>query len=552
MSRIYSGSVWYEKDEIEKRIMEYKRKLSGLDIKKDEVIALYLERNIGMLLLMFAMYELGIPFLSLDINAPDKRNYEIVKEAGICKVLINTDCNINGVETVRIDFANEAESIKNMNSQIAYCIATSGTTGIPKIVETGRIAFDTWMEDYSSFLSLKEKGSILCTSEYTFDMFYIETFFARHEGLDIVLASMEEQKNPLKLVKLIRREKVSYLQMTPSRVKLIGMADPQFDSFADVKQIWLGGECIGEQLLKCVQKTGKKIINIYGPTETTVCCIAADVTYGEENIGTPLAHSTIYLLDQNNQPVNNGQTGEMCVSGVCLANGYYNNPEETGRKFTEYHGKRLYHTGDLAVKRQDGKYIFKGRMDNQVKLKGFRIELGEIEKILERIDTIKDICVLIPPEKEELAVLYVADNDIKPQIFIEKAKEKLPEYMIPYRYVRIKELPVTMNGKRDTQELIHILDSRIEYKAEKINTDNEDIEETILQMVKNKLETDEKISAESNLYDIGLDSLLYVELLVEIEDRYGIEFEEDKISYKALSSVRDIGDYIKQKRNIRI
>lgn len=545
MSRIYSGGIWYEEDDIERRIKAYKRKLSALNMGKDEVAGLYLKRNMGMLLLMFAMYELRIPFLPLDINAPDKRNEGIIRQAGILKMIVNTDCNIKGAEIIRIDFADEADEIKSSESDIAYCIATSGTTGKPKIVETGRIAFDTWMEDYSNFLSLNEKGSILCTSEYTFDMFFIETFFARYAGLDIVLAGEEEQKNPLKLTKLIRKENISYIQMTPSRIKMIGFADPQFSSFSRVKQIWLGGECIGSSLLKRLQQKGKRLINIYGPTETTVCCIAGDVTCGEENIGFPLTHSRIYLLDENNNAVSDGQTGELCVSGICLANGYRNNSEETGRRFDEFGGSRLYRTGDMAVRNEEGKYIYKGRQDHQIKLKGFRIEPGEIEKSLGDIAGLKDVCVLLGTEREELVAFYVAEEDIKPQVFMEKAREKLPEYMIPYRYVRIKELPVTVNGKRDKQELMGLLENKSKYKLRKADVRTDDIEGTILKMVKNKLETDKDIDAEENLYDEGLDSLLYVELLVEIEDLYGIEFEEDKVSYKELSNVREIADYVK-------
>lgn len=542
MCKIYYEGRWYGEKEVEENIMEYRAKISGLGIQPEEVTGLYLKRDAQMLFLIFALYDMGIAFLPLDIHVPKQRNDSIIRQAEVTRVLADTACDLDA-EVVRVELLEHRTEEHITDSPVAYCIATSGTTGTPKIVQTGRRAFEFWMQDYAEFLKLKGAGSILCMSEYMFDMFMIESLFARRYGMTILLAGDGETGNAVRLMKLIRKEKPVYIQATPSRMKMLGMVDREYRCLSETEQVWLGGERIGEELLERLQKTGKRIINIYGPTETTVCCMTADVTSGSERLGAALGHSRIYLLDDQG---NEAEAGEICVAGDCLFDGYRGDKVRTDERFTMHHGEPVYHTGDLAV-RQGEDLVYRGRKDGQVKLRGYRVELEEIENYLSHVAGVKDICAAVG-EKEELCVWYTAEERLENEVFIRAAGKSLPDYMIPYKYIQVESIPMTANGKRDRKALTG-LKAVMAGKADGQGTGegaDKSMEERILKLVREKLER-EDITAESKLDEAGVDSLMYVELLVDIEDMFGMEFEDEKVSYKEMNCVRDIAEYVKSR-----
>lgn len=546
MSRIYFEGVWKDEAAVNRKIEEYRAGISSLNRKEGEVLGLYLKRSVNLLCVMFALYELHIPFLPLDAEAPVKRNEKIAEDAGIKCVLANLPCELKNVKVYRVETLDMVKYDTVLNSDIAYCIATSGTTGNPKVVETGRGAFELWMKDFSHFLKLEQGGSMMCMSEYTFDMFMVESLFAKRKGMDIILVSDEEKKNPVKLSKLIRKEKPTYIQATPSRMKMLGMIDPDYQCLAGTKQVWLGGESIGKELLSKLQKAVERVVNIYGPTETTVCCMAGDVSDGDENIGTALSHSKVFLLNEQREEVIDGEEGEICIQGECLFRGYRNNEALTKEKYREWHGRKVYHTGDLAVKEGEV-YRYCGRLDTQVKIRGYRVELAEIESSLLEIAGIRDICAAVT-QSQEIHVFYVADREILAAEFLERAKSVLPEYMIPYKYTRVEMIPVTTNGKRDRDAL---LQTKTVYRKESlkdIDRNSEgDVADIILKMVQERLETEKGVDLDTKLEEVGVDSLMYVELLVEIEEQFGMEFEDDKVSYKELATVRDIVEYVEER-----
>lgn len=489
MSSIIFKGIKYEEDEIERQKMEVKGIISGLTLEQDEPVALYMVRNVRMLVTIFALYELGIPHIPLDIHAPKDRNRSILNLSGAKYVITNTLCEPDNVIPVDINLAYERTEIKRFNNRIAYIIPTSGTTGEPKLVQIGRHALDTWLYDYKEMLK-KEYRCTVCISDYTFDMFIIETLYAAYTGMDIVLAGEEEQKNPMRLSRLIRENSVDFIQATPSRMRLIGTMDRQYKCLDYVSCVSLGGEKIGNELLQKLNgKSNLRVVNIYGPTETTVCCICGDLTNtNEEYLGIPLNHSHIYLMDENMNLVQRGETGEICVAGECIADGYKNNEEAQKRHFTEWNNIRIYKTGDLAYMNEDGMYVYKGRRDNQIKLRGYRIELEEIERFIMEIENICGAVVCVREGKEELEAYYVSSDGghVHSRTIIEYLKSKLPEYMIPYRYIKIREFPITSGGKIDRKALFEKecnYGSNEDRKCNSNNINTNDIDSIIISLV---------------------------------------------------------------------
>src|SRR5262249_5808152 len=137
------------------------------------------------------------------------------------------------------------------------------------------------------------------------------------------------------------------------------------------------------------------LVNVYGPAECTVAATTAAVPSGgpvPPPIGVPLDGVRCHVLD-GFDVVPDGEPGEMCLAGACVARGYLNDPAATARSFVPdvtVPGQRMYRTGDLVRRRPDGTFEYLGRLDDQVKIRGFRIEPGEIAAVLRQHPAVRE------------------------------------------------------------------------------------------------------------------------------------------------------------------
>ena len=215
--------------------------------------------------------------------------------------------------------------------------------------------------------------------------------------------------------------------------------------------------------------TRPQLVNMYGITETTVHVTyrpvrLADAIDGRGSlIGPPMADLECYILDAHRQPVPVGVPGELYVGGPGLARGYLNRPELTAERFIDHpfrpgRGERLYKSGDLVRRLEDGDVEYLGRLDLQVKIRGFRVELEEIEAVLNQHPAIRECVVLaredVPGDQRLVAYVVLAPaahaslGELR-----EHAAAKLPEYMVPSAIVVLDAFPLTVNGKLDRRAL---------------------------------------------------------------------------------------------------
>ncbi len=216
--------------------------------------------------------------------------------------------------------------------------------------------------------------------------------------------------------------------------------------------------------------TGPQLVNTYAITETGGQVAFRSYTGSDidesraRNIGTPLADTHVYILDENLQPVTAGEAGELCVGGPGLSRGYINQPGLTAEKFVEVvignaEAERIYRTGDQARRLDNGEIEFLGRTDNQVKVRGYRIELGEIEACLGAYPAVRETAVLLrsddAAEPRLVAYIVAADHDNAPTVTALRAhtEQSLPDYMVPALYVYLDHLPLNPNGKLDRNAL---------------------------------------------------------------------------------------------------
>ena len=227
-----------------------------------------------------------------------------------------------------------------------------------------------------------------------------------------------------------------------------------------LKKVLFGGEVMpSKHLGYWVNSLGRDLMygNLYGPTEITgTCsCYIVDDVFDENKplpIGTPCRNTDILILNEHDELCGEGEHGELCVRGSCLASGYWNNPEKTAKVFVQNplntsYPELIYRTGDIVYTHQNGNIMYIGRKDFQIKHFGYRIDIGEIEHaVLTAFETI-NACVIYNQAKREIVLAYEAEEEIKPTDFRIKLAPMLSKYMIPTRYVWQEKLPKTINGK---------------------------------------------------------------------------------------------------------
>ena len=303
---------------------------------------------------------------------------------------------------------------------------------------------------------------VMCTTNMIFDTFLAESLLALQAGKTVVLADEEEMMLPWKIAQLIRENGASFLQMTPSRMRVCLENQDFCRAMEQIRCFLTAGEVLDETLVKQISGiSGTKIVNLYGPAEGTVYASRLDCLPGKHiNIGKPFYNNRIYLLDEKQRPVLPTAVGEIYLAGAGVTDGYLNQPERTQEVFLPdlvEAGEKMYRTGDFGRLRLDGTIDFCGRADHQVKLNGQRVELDEIAGLLQKKCAVQQ-AVVVPIREQErvrsLRAFYVPEKlPVESGSLAEILGRNLPSYMIPAEFYPMKQIPLTASGKAD----LHLL-----------------------------------------------------------------------------------------------
>jgi syringomycin synthetase protein SyrB1 len=167
--------------------------------------------------------------------------------------------------------------------------------------------------------------------------------------------------------------------------------------------------------------------------------------------------------------VADGTAGEVHVTGPGVALGYLHRPDLTQQRFVEIRPAhptaapvRAYRSGDIAVRNSEGELFYRGRCDDQIKVRGFRVEPHEVEAVLSQGSHVAACCVLPHDygDGDVRLVAYVvpasagaAWTDARTDELRRLAAARLPDYMRPSAHVIVDALPLTAHGKLDKQAL---------------------------------------------------------------------------------------------------
>lgn len=344
---------------------------------------------------------------------------------------------------------------------LMYILFTSGSTGIPKGVAIRHRSVIDYIDAYVSEVGITKNDIVGNQAPFYNDMSVRDIFMPIKVGATCCILPRTYFMSPKKLLEYMDANRVSYTCWAPTAYSLIY----QFDGLSKIHltslhKIIYSGEVMPIPVLKYWQKffPTAEFYQLYGPTEITGVCLYHKITrdYANEEripLGKAFKNTGIMLLNDEKQVVTQdqaGMAGEICVSGTCLAAGYYNNPEKTKETFVQnplisMYPSLIYRTGDLAKWDKDGNLIFVSRKDYQIKHSARRIELGDIEAIILSLGEIKACCCVQNREHDKLILYYVGNIESR-EIMIQ-IKDKLPQYMFPTEYHRQESLPVLPNGK---------------------------------------------------------------------------------------------------------
>ncbi len=555
---VFANSIFSAHD-IKSGVNKIENIFIGNELSDSDIVAIAVPRSFYLITAIISCLDAGITYLLIDINAQPKNRIEFM--------LNNADINtVLSVSSVNFDFGNRkvlflddcSDTVNSIAEQspmnnLAYILYTSGTTGTPKAVEITKKGLSNFIESMKRKIGFSEGEIIASFTNCTFDIFFLEAIVPLYCGMTVRLATEEQIENPMKLVRFLKDENTTVLQTTPSRLRLLKMVDSELSSLNNLKIIMVGGEPFPAELLQTLQKIhGCKIFNMYGPTETTIWSTIADLSKEKEiHIGTPIDNTSIYLLKDDLTETNENETGEICIGGDGLANGYYNNAIQTEENFkvlpfAPY--ERVYRTGDLGYYNINNHLIYCGRKDSQVKINGKRVELEEIEVQINNMSEIKQAVVCFDEEKSQLISFYLSDNLINELLIKENLNAVLPKYMIPIKYIRLNNFFYTVSGKIDRKKLLDFFNSTSssEMKEKTNNPDGDEITNNVINLVNKILNTYEHaFDLKAPLVEIGFDSMNYISFIVELENIFDIEIEEEKLIISSFENTYEVINYIR-------
>lgn len=400
----------------------------------------------------------------------------------------------------------------------AYCIYTSGTTGRPKgcLLKHRGIVNITNPENNPFNKNVVKSGTgLVAIGSVCFDISLFELFVPLLNGKFIEYAPDNAVTDPVALAALLKKHGANLLHCTPSRLNAYLNNFEFTQALKNVEAILSAGEVLPRALITTLRETyNVRIYNGYGPTETT---IGATITEAgdDTSIGRPIGNMGILVMNKNLTLLPSGINGELCIYGEGVGIEYIDMPELTAQKFVNAENHRLYRTGDIGHVLPDGRIIYKGRNDNQVKLRGLRIELPEIENVMSQFKGITATVVMVRASEHSkfLAGFYTASAPIDNEKLSTFMKKRLPAYMVPDVFVALEAIPQTPGGKTDMKAL-----SAIEVVLKRSERRPVTEQEITLCKAFGKVLNDEKYGPDDNFFELGGDSITAIELITALAD----------------------------------
>ncbi|MFG2718489.1 amino acid adenylation domain-containing protein [Streptomyces sp. NPDC048416] len=457
---------------------------------RDQRVGLCVERGRDLIVGLLGILKAGAGYVPVDPAYPAERRDFVFAQCDSGLVVTGTDTAdlVTGARAVPVDAEpgeGAAEPTSGADSEsLAYVIFTSGSSGTPKGVQIEHRNVVRLFTATAGVFGFDENDVWAGSHSAAFDFSVWEIWGALLHGGRLVVVPRDTVRDPRAFHELLRRERVTVLNQTPSAFRNFSNADAEAGPASAglaLRYVVFGGEKLDHRMLvPWAERHGldsPALINMYGITETTVhvtwrrvqeADLAAE---GPSPIGVPIADLRIDIVGPDGQSLPLGEEGVLHVAGAGLARGYLDHPQLTAERFFERTAadgttERWYDSGDLGVQTGPAEYAYVGRADRQLKIRGYRIEPGEIEARLRQHPAVRDVVVTAADfgSGDPRLVAYPV-TDAEPEALVAELRAEvarsLPFYMAPSMYLCIEEIPVTVNGKLDQGVLAKLLDARL-------------------------------------------------------------------------------------------
>ncbi len=552
--------------QLNERAEELASALVLLGVGREAVVALCLQRSLGMIVAALGIFKAGAAYLPLDpANPPERLAFMLENaQASVLVTEASLACSfssrastvilLDGKGRLSHESERKSESAKKpsrkpLAENLAYVIYTSGTSGRPKGVEVTHrnlLNLVDWHCDEFG-VSPVDRASHLAGIGFDASVWEIWPYLARGASVHIVNQCVAQNPEALRDWMISERITIAFAP-TVLAEQMISMDWRN----AALRVLLTGASVLQRHPSK---ELSFRFVNNYGLTECTVVSTSGDVCVnGHGNslppIGKPIASTQVHILDEHLCEVAPGEAGEIYIGGESVARGYRNAPELTeGRFIADPFRKdaqaRMYRTGDLGKFLTDGQIAFLGRIDQQIKIRGFRVEPEEIASTLNQHPAVRASAVIgreSGQEKETRLVAYIVlegnstptANDLQRHL-----SSFLPDYMIPSAFVSMESLPLTTNGKIDVTALPVPQESNT-LRNEACEAGNP-LEQRVAEILAGLLELKE-VGCNDNFFFLGGHSLLAMQLVTRLRDEFGVE-----VSLKSLfdhPTVRDLASEI--------
>jgi amino acid adenylation domain-containing protein len=531
-------------------------------------ICIYTNSDLDAVVAQLAVLRMGAICVPLDRRVPFKYYFPLDIKPIACLITdssyeLGTELNF---PIVSLDFTMHPGQLSEMStakterpiSQHTHCIMTSGTTGKPKAVLLRQEGVLNQIDAKIQLLNLNDNSIVCLSMNLSFVASIWQIFATLFVGGTLVILDEQKKRNPYDLFKTCNKYHVSVLAVVPSVLKAYLMAITNNSRKLDLKSLlWLivTGEPIAPSLVsRFNQDYNIPLINAYGQTEcsddTFHFKIPTDFVNASTRvipIGKPIPNIQYAIVDRQGSCVVPGEKGELCIAGVCLAEGYINDNIRTQcvfRPLAALNGVIVFTTGDIVSEYEDGILVCHGRIDNQIKINGIRIEPEAIENVCLAYPGIKDVVAVKTNSLSGSFLELKYSNEPEMPINIPNLKsflmQHVPLYMIPSVFTNVNMIKYHKNGKkcRDNNE--------IQSQASDFYISQKENIYKLIELIFHR-QLGRQFDRRTSVRDLVLDSLEFIDFVVAVENVLKINFDDDKLIPDAFLSTDDLVDYVTSK-----
>lgn len=530
-------------------------RLAKQQVTYKDIVPILLDWGPMQIVSIFSIMKLGAAYLPIDPTYPQERidfilrdsasKIVVTDESGQDKIGFSiqkfmVDSDENTLDPSQDSELHSPYTPAELDSEdICYVIYTSGSTGQPKGTRIRHKNVIRTVRD-TNYVQMEAGDRVIQISNYVFDASVMNIFLALLNEACLVVIPRSLSIEIASLAQFIRERNITVFTIPTALFHLI--VDWDADALKNVRRIMVGGEKMSlEHTRKALEIMGPgKLVDGYGPTESTVIA-----TYYVINdlyrtnmipIGQPVSNTTIYVVDDQKQLVPIGVPGELYIGGEGLAVDYLNRPELTRERFAPLpaaNGEITYATGDIVMWNSTRELVYLGRKDFQLKVNGYRIELEEVERQLETVEGVKKAVVTAPADAGGVVYLkaYCTLKDYNKRGFFDQndirdsLRKKVPEYMVPEKYVILPEFPLNHSGKIDKQALQEMECESAVFTESDSSQNN--LEAVILKSMKQVL-NNQVFGSEDNFFRNGGQSIKAIALAKDLLEQ-GVQIKVNDI-----------------------